>query len=258
MDLGIVQGRLSPPVEGFQETPVEWRREFGLLKQHDLNHIEWVITKKSFMTNPLFSKDFDKRELPISSVCADNLVDKRIFTQPFLEENLAPICDVAVKHDIQFVTIPLLEDSSLADDELRGFFKKNILSFAKKYPGLNFSFEAEMPASSLLEIVGMSSNFYVTYDTGNLTSMFVNHERYIDLVFHKINNVHLKDRSRQGGGMSHPPGKGDTNFKLIYATLKDLGYNNLYTLQTARGPFGEEISTVLKHRDILQEIYDGA
>tara|TARA_R110002110_G_scaffold111258_2_gene277084 strand:+ start:3884 stop:4660 length:777 start_codon:yes stop_codon:yes gene_type:complete len=258
MELGIIQGRLSPPIEGFQETPSQWRREFALLKQHGLNHIEWVITKKSFETNPLFSKDFDKGNLPISSICADNLVDKRIFMRPFLEKNLTPICDAAIKHDIKFVTIPLLESSSLADGELRGFFKKGILSYAARYPGLNFSFEAEMPALSLLEILELSDNFYATYDTGNMTSMFVNHERYIDLIFHKINNVHLKDRTRQGGSRSLPPSEGDTNFELIFAKLKELGYNKLYTLQTARGPFGEEASTILRHRDILQEIYDGA
>ena len=161
------------------------------MKQHGLNHIEWVITKKSFETNPLFSKDFDKGNLPISSICADNLVDKRIFMRPFLEKNLTPICDAAITHDIKFVTIPLLE-------------------------------------------------------------------RYIDLIFHKINNVHLKDRTRQGGSRSLPPSEGDTNFELIFAKLKELGYNKLYTLQTARGPFGEEASTILRHRDILQEIYDGA
>jgi len=28
MKLGIIQGRLSPPVEGFQETPANWKKEF--------------------------------------------------------------------------------------------------------------------------------------------------------------------------------------------------------------------------------------
>jgi len=258
MNLGIIQGRLSPPLEGFQETPEQWRREFELLHQHNLGHIEWIVTKKSFLSNPLFSAEFNRNDLPISSVCADNLVDRRIFTMPFLEEGLTPICNAATKHNIKFVTIPLLENSSLVDDELRRFFKKNILLFSKKYPNLKFSFEAEMPAKSLLEIINLSDNFYATYDTGNMTSMLVNHEKYIEDVFYKINNVHLKDRRRSGGSKSYPPGEGETNFKLIFAKLKELGYNGLYTLQTARGPFGEEISTVLKHKSILQEIYDGA
>jgi len=258
MDLGIIQGRFSPPLEGFQDTPMQWRREFDLLQQHNFNHIEWIVTKNSFSTNPILNLNFNKQDLPISSICADNLVDKRIFTLPFLESNLIPICDAAVRHDIDFVTIPLLEQSSLVDDELRMYFKKNILSISNRFPSLKFSFEAEMAARPLMEVLEASDKFYATYDTGNMTSMFVNHENYIDLIFDKINNVHLKDRIRHGGSMSYPPGKGETNFKLIFAILKELGYNNLYTLQTARGPSGEEVPTVLRHRDILQEMYNGA
>ena len=40
MKIGIIQGRLSRPVEGFQECPVDWRREFDLLPEIGLNHIE--------------------------------------------------------------------------------------------------------------------------------------------------------------------------------------------------------------------------
>ena len=256
MKLGIVQGRLSPPIEGFQETPAKWRREFDLLREHGLNHIEWVVTKKSFVTNPLFSKDFSKEGLSINSICADNLVDKKVFMRSFLMDSLTPICDAAIKHDIKFITIPLLEDSSLVDEESREFFKQNILWFVEKYPSLNFSFEAEMYSSALLEILELSENFYVTYDTGNMTQFLANHEKYIDSIFDRINNVHLKDRTRSG--QSRSPGEGDTNFKLIFAKLKKLGYNDLYTLQTARGAFGNEVTTVLEHKDILQEVYDGA
>ena len=35
MKLGIIQGRLSEPKEGFQECPVEWKREFDLLEELD-------------------------------------------------------------------------------------------------------------------------------------------------------------------------------------------------------------------------------
>ena len=38
MKIGIIQGRLSSPDEGFQECPVDWKREFKLLGALDLNH----------------------------------------------------------------------------------------------------------------------------------------------------------------------------------------------------------------------------
>ena len=57
MRIGIIQGRLSPPVEGFQECPVEWEREFDLLPKLDLNHIEWIVTYENYHRNPIFYKD---------------------------------------------------------------------------------------------------------------------------------------------------------------------------------------------------------
>ena len=40
MKLGLIQGRLSEPKEGFQDTPKNWKKEFEKLKEAGLNHIE--------------------------------------------------------------------------------------------------------------------------------------------------------------------------------------------------------------------------
>ena len=48
MKIGIIQGRLSEPKEGFQECPINWKREFDLLPELGLNHIEWIITSNNF------------------------------------------------------------------------------------------------------------------------------------------------------------------------------------------------------------------
>ena len=60
MKLGIIQGRLSEPVEGFQDTPANWEREFDLLTQLELNHVEWIVTKDSFENNPIFTEELEK------------------------------------------------------------------------------------------------------------------------------------------------------------------------------------------------------
>ena len=82
MKIGIIQGRLSRPIEGFQECPVNWQQEFSLLPELNLNHIEWIVTKKSFGTNPIFTDDVSRYS--ISSICADNLVDERIIDKKYL------------------------------------------------------------------------------------------------------------------------------------------------------------------------------
>ena len=51
MNIGVIQGRLSPPIEGFQECPVDWKREFDLLGRLGFTHIEWIVTKENFYTN---------------------------------------------------------------------------------------------------------------------------------------------------------------------------------------------------------------
>ena len=252
MKIGIIQGRLSPPTEGFQECPSDWQREFNLLSQLNLNHIEWIVTKKSFNTNPVMIADVSK--YPISSICADNLVDERITSKKYLYRNLIPICDAAVNNSIANVTIPLLEDSSMINDETRQVFCSLISEIIDRYQALNFLFEAELKADQLKEILDLSDRCYVTYDTGNITSCGFNHLEYLEQVFDRIKNVHLKDRTFDAQTVQ--PLTGDTDFEQIFHFLKKNGYNGLYTLQTARGKFGDEVRTIKEHKKIMETLYN--
>ena len=119
MKIGIIQGRLSPPVEGFQECPENWKREFELLEKLGLSHVDWIVTKSSFNRNPVFFEDLN--DYSINAICADNLVDASIFGD--LESGLMPICNAAIKNNIKNITIPLLEDSSVQDDKNRKTFR---------------------------------------------------------------------------------------------------------------------------------------
>ncbi len=255
MNLGIIQGRLSQPVSGhIQEFPNNWQNEFDSLKQCGLVHIEWLITKGSVKSNPAFDKSTSLRGLPISSLCADTLVDERIIDVDYIFEHLTPICDSAVRNQISTITIPLLEDSSVENPEIRSQFKDIIAEYAKIYTNLKFSFECELTIDALWDILEVSDNFYVTYDTGNITSYGVDHAEYIDAFHKKINNVHLKDRTFDAKTVY--PSTGDTDFKLIFGKLASVGYGGPYTMQTARGKTGHEINTVLEHKRILEGLYN--
>lgn len=252
MKIGIIQGRLSLPTEGFQECPINWGREFDLLPDLGLEHVEWIITKNSFNSNPFFYEDLS--DYPISSVCADNLVDKRIHHVDFLQNNLDPICKAAIKNNVECVTIPLLEDSSMEDNATRFEFCNNIIKITENYPNLLFSFEAELNLNKIYDIINLSANYRITYDTGNMTSYGVNHEKYIGLVHSKINNVHLKDRTHNAETVF--PLDGDTDFKKIFSCLKFFGYNGPFSLQTARGENGKEIETIKEHIKTLKVVYN--
>ena len=251
MKIGIIQGRLLPPINGhIQESPSDWRKEFILLRQLDLNHVEWIVTTTSFEKNPVFYEEL--KEFKISSICADNLVDEKFTSDSFLRENLDPICIAALKNKIDWVTIPLLEKSDISNETDRKNFTSLIIEYADRYPKLNFSFEAETHWNNVLEIANLKDNFWITYDTGNITSQRLDHSDYIRNTIHKISNVHLKDRTFSGQTIA--PATGDTDFKTIFNTLSEMKYNGLYTLQTARGLDGMEIQTIHEHKKLFERM----
>ena len=158
INIGLMQGRLSEPTEGFQETPKDWKKEFSLLELLGLSHIDWVVTGKK---NPIFYEDLTCYS--INSICADNLISKSIFNIDFLIEELEPLCESAIRNTIPSITIPLLEESSVVDDDVRKEFTNSIIKFTDKYPEINFSFEAELHHDKLLEIVELRHNMFDAY-----------------------------------------------------------------------------------------------
>jgi hypothetical protein len=255
MKLGIMQGRLSEPVNNhIQEFPKNWKKEFVLLSNLGLNHLEWLITKNSWLSNPIMESPKYVEKFPISFICLDTLVDERISQPDFLNENLGAVCEKIHDTSIRNFTIPLLEDSSMEDDGKRTKFCKLIKEYGDRFPTINFSFEAELQKEKLLEIVSLCGNFFVTYDTGNITSYGINHSEYIEFFKHKINNVHLKDRTVNAVTVS--PLTGDTNFDLIFNSLSKINYNGVMTMQTARSTTGKEIETASKHKDIFMRLYE--
>lgn len=251
---GIIQGRLSPPVnKHIQEFPINWENEFKILNNLELSHIEWIVTKKSFDSNPIFRTDLTS--YPISSICADNLIDKDFYNPEFLNINLKPLCEAAICNNVQAVTIPLLESSSIIEKKIRHKFIQSIEKYGANYPELIFMFEFESSPEDILEIINISSNFKITYDTGNITyyKQNLNHTCFLDKLFNHIVNIHLKDRNLKG--ISVDPGNGDTDFKEIFSFLLKHNYNGFHTLQTCRGLIEEKI-TIKRHLDFFKDLYE--
>jgi sugar phosphate isomerase/epimerase len=71
----------------------------------------------------------------------------------------------------------------------------------------------------------------------------------------KIKQVHIKDRIRNPLETVEPT-TGDTDFELIFNYLKQIKYDGLFTLQTARMESGKEIDTIKRHKRIIEEIYN--
>ena len=253
MKIGVIQGRLSEPVEGFQECPVDWKREFGLLKELGLNHIEWIITHDQFHRNPIFYRNLS--EYRISSVCADFIVNDNFCDSEYLMKFLEPLCLAARENNIKNITIPLLENSSVEEKDIREKFIEVFYPYTEKYKDINFLIEAELHQEKLIKVLDINTNLFVTYDTGNITSCGLNHEDYIFELGNRIKQVHIKDRIVNPLETVEPT-TGDTDFKLIFKCLKQINYDGLYTLQTARMEDGKEIETIKRHKKIIEEIYN--
>ena len=247
-----MQGRLSPPLEGFQECPKNWKREFDLLDSAGIDYIDWVVTNKSWEDNPIFKEDVSN--FAIGAICADDLVDARILEKDFLFSHVHKLAKTAIQNYITMITIPLLEESDMSDPSLRKEFCRLISEIGNHYHDLNFSFEAELSSSEILEIVEIRDNFSLTYDTGNITSCGFDHSEYIEAVQHKISCVHLKDRTFEGSTVE--PGTGDTNFVEILDALNQAGYNGPFTLQTARNKSELELDTIKRHVEYFKELHN--
>ena len=132
-------------------------------------------------------------------------------------------------------------------------FCSSIKRIGEKYPDVQFSFEAELEMNKLNDIISLCDNFKVTYDTGNATSCRFDHKDFIHFFGHKISNVHLKDSTFDANTVE--PTTGDTDFSTIFKALHDVGYDGPFVIQTARNKSGLETETILKHKQLFEDLY---
>ena len=255
MIFGILQGRLSKPVNGkMQEFPVnDWEYEFKNLNEVNLSGIEWLITPNDNLNNPFFTE----QSLPsnILSVCVDTMVCNSFHKLEFMNENLVPVLNRMVELGLNKIVIPLLEDSSVENEYIRHEFLKNFIPISENYPNINFCFEFECNKEVVMDVVSKRDNFYITYDTGNFTSTYkekINHEELINFFGYKIKNVHFKDRTYDG--QTKHFGLGQTDFKTIIDTLKKNNYHDNIILQLARDVDGDEINYIKNTYNKIKEL----
>ena len=263
-----MQGRLSPSLDGeIQGFPVNtWKNEFELLSQlpvmpyyaPDVDTIDWIVPMKGFEENPIFH-EFVNINKSVNAVCVDSIIDDRFPDPTFLDTYFASVCTRSVLCGINRITVPLLEKSSVMNEDIRRRFLDYVIDLAaRKLPTVYLSFEFEATEEVIDEVLGSHPSFRLTYDTGNFTSYFkdkVNHKKLLTKYKNRIDNIHLKDRV---ASTCHTvePGEGDTNFVQIFETLAETDYQKHFTLQTSRGRSGQEMITVSRHLDYFNKIME--
>src|SRR3989344_5897794 len=85
-DIGILQGRLSPSLDGrLQFFPKDWEKEFFIAKDIGFKSIEWLFDWPDFQKNPIFTeegriviqKTMQDSGVKVSSICADYYMKHR-------------------------------------------------------------------------------------------------------------------------------------------------------------------------------------
>src|SRR5262249_18789721 len=87
--IGIVQGRLSPPVPGrLQAFPSRtWREEFGRARTCGFSSLEWVFEADNYEQNPIWTQEgvvairrqIDETGVRVDSICADYFMTHPLF-----------------------------------------------------------------------------------------------------------------------------------------------------------------------------------
>jgi L-ribulose-5-phosphate 3-epimerase len=270
--IGIMQGRLSPPSGGrIQSFPAtSWRNEFSLAAGLGLCSIEWIV-ETPLESNPLWTSTgvAEVRKLAQGTKVAVDFV----IADYFMESPLVRMSSASAQHNQQVlarllervaelgakgIEIPCVDASELRsreeEDELARALAPALEQAARL--GLQIGLETSLPPDrfrALLERIG-HPNLRANYDTGNSAALGYDPGEEFSAYGRWINNVHIKDRRRGGGTV--PLGQGDTDVPRVLRLLADHGYAGDFILQVARGP--DEVETMRGYlaqvRDWLQQI----
>jgi hexulose-6-phosphate isomerase len=250
-EIGIMQGRLSPRIDGkIQAYPAKtWQKEFEIAQQIGYAAIEWIV-EKPIETNALMTasgkaeikKVIASTGVRIDYVCADIFMQQPLvrMTEEAKSQNkkyLTAILENAKEVGAIGVEIPFVDNSSIKNEKEKQEFidaMKDAFILAKDLH-LKISLETDLPPinfQELLENIGLD-HIQANYDIGNSASLGFDPKEELEAYGLKILNVHVKDRKL--GGTTVPLGTGSADIKKVFRKLNEIGYSGGITIQAARG-----------------------
>lgn len=268
--IGIMQGRLSPPVGGrIQAFPVDtWREEFGRAKEAGLAGIEWVYEAESEAANPLRGDDgvdavrrlVEESGVAVWSVCADYYMSERLVSPdgqavPAAVEHLRLLLGRVGRLGVRYVVLPFVDASALcspAEQRALRAVLGAVLPAAEEV-GVELHLETDLAprvVAALLEEI-RHPLLRANYDTGNSAALGRDPREELGLLGPWLGSVHIKDRLRGGGTV--PLGTGAVDFSMCLGLLARVGYRRPLILQPARGPSGDEVAWAVRNRLFVEQ-----
>jgi L-ribulose-5-phosphate 3-epimerase len=263
--IGIMQGRLVPPMDGrIQCFPRErWADEFALAALAELDCIEWIYDSYGADANPLATdagvdaiKALSARHgVQVLSVCADYFMDRPLVraSRTELDERLGTLFWLMRRCQLlgmNRLVLPFVDASRIdTDAELDSVISalERTLPVAEE-TGIEIHLETSLAPVRFSELLGRLPHpmLKVNYDSGNSSSLGYHPRDEFAAYGGRIGSVHVKDRIR--GGPTVPLGTGDADLPALFDCLKTVGYSGDLILQVARDAPGNEIAWAKRNR----------
>lgn len=267
-DIGIMQGRLLPPVNGrLQAFPgKEWAKEFPLARECGFDAVELIFDLDGIEINPLNSENGVKQiqeltnmfDIKVRSVCADYFMGNGFLrvTEDERNENIKVLRDLTYrcqKIRISYIVLPFVDQAEVRTDEELEKVRISLLSVLEQTDECDvvYALEMSLPAETIASFLDEVDHprLKINYDTGNSTALGYDLVSEIEQLYPWIVDVHIKDR--KVGGESCLLGEGDTDFDGVFAAFAKMNYRGPFILQTQRGT--DEIETANNHLRFIKD-----
>jgi hexulose-6-phosphate isomerase len=269
MRLGLMQGRLLPPVDGtIQCFPgSRWYEEFTAAAALGLDFIEWIVDQAA--ENPL-AGDGDVTPVQaavtdtgvvVSSVCADvfmgdlQLARGSGSARAAAAGTLDGLIHTCGSLGATRIVLPFVDSSELEqDDDLQAARRAIEAALpAARADGVELHLETSLDPAAFASFLATLPDpmVKVNYDMGNSAALGYRPEEEFAAYGERIGSVHVKDRVR--GGTTVALGTGSTDFSAVFAGLGALGYDGDFVLQVARGVDGDEAGTIRRSIEFVRQ-----
>jgi hexulose-6-phosphate isomerase len=267
--LGIMQGRLGPPVEGrFQSFPRDrWAAEFPRAAEAGLKAIEWIYDTYGMGANPIDTNDGIAELMALShscgiavrSVCADYFMDFPFVRATAAEcteriANLERLLSQARRIGVRRIVLPFVDQSAIRDDADRDAVIDTLQRVlpAAGDAGIELHLETSLAPAEFAALLARIPHplVKVNYDSGNSSSLGYRPTEEFAAYGERVGSVHIKDRVLHGGTV--PLGEGDADLEAVFTGLRRLNYGGDFILQVARGTPCDEVAWARQNRAYLE------
>ena len=268
-NVGIMQGRLLPPVNGaIQAFPQErWKEEFPLAQKAGLYCIEWIFDNEKKGENPLSTDQgvVDIRQLAedckvhVRSICADYYMTHRLVCpdgtiDKLTVDHLFWLINQIRNLGGEYVVLPFVDFSSLKTPiEVGGLERliNEIIPGVEKQ-GVEIHLETDLLPNVLAKIMDRVDHplIRLNYDIGNSASLGYDPNTEVSLLGGHLGSVHVKDRLL--GGSTVPLGEGNADLPTSFGLLHQAKFGRWFILQAARQKENEEMELTVKNRKLVE------